>query len=126
MRPYENVRLIEGPDVGDIHSQARKSSIGKTRRGKMTRTWTNNPKIKHNDRGYVKSEEKKRTRRAIKRGDKARSLKAELDLEKQAEADAEIQDMIEQDALYGDYDYDEYDVDDYDYDDYDYDHRNNF
>jgi hypothetical protein len=29
MRPYKTIRLIEGPDVGDINSEGRKSSVGR-------------------------------------------------------------------------------------------------
>ena len=29
MRPYKTIRLIEGPDVDDIKSEGRKSSVGR-------------------------------------------------------------------------------------------------
>lgn len=60
MKPYENISFIEFPDVADIQSQARKSSVGRFRR-------------KGGDyKGYIRRvNNKKQTRRYLKRKDKA-------------------------------------------------------
>jgi len=63
MRPYVNKRLRDEPDGWDFASDGRKASIG-------TR-----PKKSGDYRG-LKPEKKKRTRRSLKRKDKALSAKA--------------------------------------------------
>jgi hypothetical protein len=58
MRPYKTIRLIEGPDVADIKSEGRKSSVGRL-----------------DQRGYFKNRASKRaTRRAMKKADRNRQL----------------------------------------------------
>ena len=61
MKPYKTIRLEEFPDVGDITSEGRKSSVGKLpgKSGEY-RSYTRNPKIR------------KATRRSLKRSDKNR------------------------------------------------------
>jgi hypothetical protein len=64
MKAYENIPWIEYPDVADIQSQARKSSVGRFRR-------------KGGDfKGYIRRvANKAQTRRYLKRKDKAISAK---------------------------------------------------
>jgi len=57
MRPYSNIRLTEAPDVGDIRSEGRKSSVGRL-----------------DGRGYFKNRVSKRaTRRALKKANRNRA-----------------------------------------------------
>lgn len=62
MKPYQNRKLTEYPDVADITSEGRASHIGKLKRG----------------RGYCSSKGKKAARRNLKRADRAKSLRQEL------------------------------------------------
>lgn len=66
MRPYENYRFIEQPDVADIREQGRASHVGKF------------PGKGGDYRGYCRPAGKRATRRAMKRGDRAKSLHREL------------------------------------------------
>jgi hypothetical protein len=59
MHPYQTRKLTEGPDVSDIKTEGRASHVGKL--GK---------------RGYNKSAAKAKTRRNLKRADKAKVNKA--------------------------------------------------
>jgi hypothetical protein len=72
MRAYETIKFTEGPDVGDIKSEGRRSRVGRIPRGEVTHTWTDNPKICRNERGYNRSTVKAAVRRNLKRSDKAR------------------------------------------------------
>lgn len=76
MRPYNNIRLSEFPDVADIHCEGRKSSVGRLRRGETADYKT--LKVVHNDRGYVSSASKKAARRYLKRIDRQIANKAVL------------------------------------------------
>lgn len=58
MKPYANRRLTSNPDVGDIRTEGRKSSVGR---------------LPDKKRGYNKSAKKKTTRRHLKRADKAKT-----------------------------------------------------
>ena len=64
MIAYKNaIRLSEFPDVLDIRSEGRRSSVGKIRRGGLLFG-----KVKHNDRGYNRpTSAKATTRRYLKR-----------------------------------------------------------
>ena len=67
MRPYKTKRLTEGPDVGDIQCEGRKSSIGKLK----TKSGEYKP--------YTRSgKQRKRIRRRLKRSDKAAINKQDL------------------------------------------------
>ena len=69
MKPYENKKLNEFPDVADIQEEGRKSSVGKIS-GKSGDT-----------RPYSRSKNRKATRRTLKRSDKAktnRNIKDEI------------------------------------------------
>jgi len=60
MRAYQTIKFILGPDVADIQADGRKSSIGRFRE-------------KGGDyKPYSRSDNKKKTRRYLKRSDKAR------------------------------------------------------
>jgi hypothetical protein len=113
MRPYKTIKLYESPDIADIIVQGRKSSIGRIRRGEVTGTWKNDPKVVYNDHGYCKPNGKKKARRALKRADRARSIKEELNLVAQEEVALveELQEFEEQfcDEYQSDYDWDGYD-----------------
>ena len=63
MRPYRTTRLTEGPDVGDIKREGRKSSVGFS---------INGTRIVRHTRGYSQAKQKKKVRRAMKRADRAR------------------------------------------------------
>lgn len=67
MRPYKTIRFTEGPDVGDIHAEGRRTAVGRIKRGTAYKG-----KVVHNDRGYVKSVAKAATRRILKRRDRGR------------------------------------------------------
>lgn len=58
MRPYQNIKLEEFPDVADIQEGGRKSSVGclQNKSGLY--------------RSSIKSNKKKSTRRSLKRSDK--------------------------------------------------------
>jgi hypothetical protein len=84
MRAYRHIRFIEGPDIGDIQSQGRKSSVGRIPRGStLTRfvdgvvTFADGTpgrrivKICHNDHGYSSPASKAATRRYLKHVDRA-------------------------------------------------------
>lgn len=76
MRPYQFRRLIAGPDVADIKADGRKTIVGKAlynhTDGVVERTWrTRNPR--GDIRGYNKAAKKAKTRRYLKRQDKARA-----------------------------------------------------
>ena len=71
MRAYQTIRFAEEPDILDIQKDGRKTCIGRIPRGEMTRTWTNHPRVVHNDRGYNRPTRKATVRRALKRKDKA-------------------------------------------------------
>lgn len=59
VRAYRTIRFIEYPDVADIQSQARKSSVGRL-----------------DERGYIRNTERKRAiRRMLKRRDKANAIR---------------------------------------------------
>ena len=60
MKPYANRRLTSNPDVGDIRTEGRKSSVGR---------------LPGKERGYNKPAKKKTTRRNLKRADKAKTQK---------------------------------------------------
>jgi hypothetical protein len=60
MKPYKTIKLTEDPDVADIQSEGRKSSVGKL------------PAKNHEYRPYSRSKNRKRIRRILKRKDKRR------------------------------------------------------
>jgi hypothetical protein len=62
MKPYQTIKLIEYPDIADIKSDGRKSSVGRVDDGR-------------DYHGYCRSKHKKISRRHMKRSDKARSRK---------------------------------------------------
>jgi hypothetical protein len=65
MRAYQNQRFIEGPDVGDVQSEGRASHIGKiAEKSGEFKPYTRNP------------ENRRATRRTLKRRDKQRRLGA--------------------------------------------------
>jgi hypothetical protein len=90
MKAYRNIRLTECPDIGDILSEGRKSSVGRIPRGEqdaprykdsVVRYADGTPgidlnadKIVHNDRGYCRPKHKKAIRRYLKRKNKAMDL----------------------------------------------------
>jgi len=70
MKPYQTKKLTEGPDVGDIRSEGRKSIVGVAfiRNGKADRPWRRN---RFGDyRGLNKPHAKAVVRRNMKRSDK--------------------------------------------------------
>lgn len=67
MRAYETIKFTERPDVADIRSEGRKSSVGKLRHG--------------GGRGYCKPVAKRRVRRALKRADKVRASRIWKEME---------------------------------------------
>lgn len=65
MRAYRTIKFIEGPDLVDLHSQARKSSVGHSGRRSV--------------RGGIKDKRSKAaTRRNLKRSDKAVTAKIDF------------------------------------------------
>lgn len=70
MKPYQTIRLTEGPDVADIRTEGRKSAVGRVAiiNGKPTRFWRRNPNADY--RGYCKPAAKAKARRILKRSDK--------------------------------------------------------
>lgn len=86
MKPYKNKRLTEGPDVADIMTEGRKSSVGRLKTGQV---YTDYPDgivsdaegnyygiqkvCRNGERGYLKSKKKKVARRHLKRADKAKT-----------------------------------------------------
>ena len=90
MKAYRTIKFFEEPDLGDIRSQGRKSSIGRIKRGEtfvvfpsgIVRDREGNfkgiTKVKRNERGYCKPHAKAVVRRALKRADRARTAKIDF------------------------------------------------
>ncbi len=70
MRPYKTMRLEEFHDIGDIQSEARASHVGRL------------PEKGGDFKPYIRNKANKAaTRRMLKRSDKARAAREELDCE---------------------------------------------
>ena len=77
MKAYQNIRFIDRPDIADIKTQGRKSSVGRIRRGESFTRFVDNRldrpvfKVNRNDRGYCAPRAKAATRRYLKHVDRA-------------------------------------------------------
>jgi len=90
MRAYQFLRFNQFPDVNDIISEGRKTSVGRIPRGEAECPRYKNSvvqyadgtpgidlnagKVVHNDRGYCRPEKKKKVRRYLKRVNRAKDL----------------------------------------------------
>lgn len=91
MKAYNNIRFTEQPDLADIKSEVRKTSVGRLKRGTPYIYFVDNiitigengeythgiHKVRHNDRRYCNPKGKIEVRRYLKRRDKALENKFE-------------------------------------------------
>ena len=86
MRPYNNIKLTECPDIYDIQSEGRRSRVGRLPRGAEYIRYRGNvckdENIIHcrvnNDRGYCRPAHKRAVRRYLKRVNRAADARYEL------------------------------------------------
>jgi hypothetical protein len=78
MKAYKNIKLSQYPDILDILTEGRKSSVGRLRPGTVYVKYRNNIvsdknaiiKVSRDTRGYCSPKKKKSTRRYLKRVDR--------------------------------------------------------
>ena len=87
MRPYITIRLSQYPDTVDIQREGRQTSVGRFY----------NRSGQRGLRAIQKSAKKRVIRRALKRHDRARSLRSELQLEEEVTW-LEFQEFFEEEA----------------------------
>lgn len=70
MRPYQNHRLEEWPDVADIQFEARASHVGKFReKCGVFKPYTRKARKRRAQRRFLKRQDRQRTRKLLDRDD---------------------------------------------------------